>query len=54
MNQEKREYISNLIKKYKAETGNEAVSKGSVTERFQKWREKLKEKELLQSEQIMK
>lgn len=54
MNNEKRKYISSLIRRYKAETGNEAVNKGTVTEKFQKWREKLKEKEMMQKEQIIK
>ncbi|MGV9199789.1 MAG: hypothetical protein ACOC4M_13345 [Promethearchaeia archaeon] len=50
MNKEKRKHISTLIRKYKAETGNDAVYKGAVTEKFQRWREKLKEREIPKNE----
>ncbi|MFO8020236.1 MAG: hypothetical protein R6U96_16550 [Promethearchaeia archaeon] len=46
INEEKRKQIIKLIRRYETETGNEAISQGSVTKEFQKWRKNLeKDKE---------
>ena len=42
--EEKRDYIIQLIREYKKETGKEATSGGKITPQFEIWRKSKKQK----------